>query len=104
MDHVSHSESLSVNEISTLQLELDAIHYWAVQNDIKLNGKKCKEMLINFLQDQPDVPRLCIDGLPLELVQSFKVLGLTLNDKLKWQENVEIMVKRRPNAYTSCAF
>ena len=73
MDHVSHSESLSVNEISTLQLELDAIHSWAVQNDIKLNGKKCKEMLINFLQDQPDVPCLCIDGLPIRVLSRMSV-------------------------------
>ena len=94
VDDITLSESLSINEISTLQLELDAIQSWAVQNDMKLNGKKCKEMLISFLYDQPDIPRLCIDGLPLELVHTFKVLGLTLNDKLKWQENVEIMVKK----------
>ena len=43
---------------------------------------------------KPDVPRLCINGLPLELAHWFKVLGLTLNDKLKWQENVELMVKK----------
>ena len=54
-------------------------------------------MVISFLQDQPDVPRLCIDGLPLELVHSFKVLGLTLNDKLKWQENIETLVKKAAN-------
>ena len=94
VDDVSLSESLSINEISTLQLELDAIYSWAAQNDMRLNGKKCKEMLISFLHDQPDVPRLCINGLPLELVHSFKVLGLTLNDKLKWQENVELVVKK----------
>ena len=94
VDDVSLSESLSINEISTLQHELDAFHFWAAQNDMKLDGNKCKEMLISFFQDQPDVPRLCIEGLPLELVHSFKVLGLKLNDKLKWQENVEILVKK----------
>ena len=50
---------------------------------MKLNGKKCKEMTISFLRDQPDVSRLCIDGVHLELVHSFKVLGLKLNDKPK---------------------
>ena len=42
MDDVTLSQSLSINVISTLQLELDAIQYWAVQNDMKLDGKKCK--------------------------------------------------------------
>ena len=51
-------------------------------------------MLITFLYDQPNIPRLYVDGLPHELVHTFKVLGLTLNDKLKWQENIEIMVKK----------
>ena len=66
--------------------KLDALQSWVVQNNMKLTPKKCKEMLISFLQDQPDVPRLYIDGLPLELVNLFKVFGLTLNDKPKWQE------------------
>jgi site-specific recombinase XerD len=48
VDDVSISESLSKNEISTLQSDLDAIHSWAAENDMKLNGKKCKEMLINL--------------------------------------------------------
>ena len=34
VDDITLSESLSVNEISTLQLELDAIQSWAVQNDM----------------------------------------------------------------------
>ena len=49
---------------------------------------------VNFLQEQPDVPHFCIDRLPLELFHLFKVLGLTLNDKLKWQENVKTLVKK----------
>ena len=51
-------------------------------------------MLNSFVQDQLDVPRLCINESPLELVHWFKVLCLTFNDKLKWQENIEIMVKK----------
>ena len=50
---------------------------------MELNGKKCKQMIISFLQNQPDVPRLCIDGLALDLVHSFNAQGLTLNNKLK---------------------
>jgi hypothetical protein len=93
VDDVTNSESISINELSTLQSELDVLHSWAAQNDRKLNEKKCKEMIISFLQNQPDLPRLCIDWLPLDLVHSFEALGLTLNNKLKWKENVEIMVK-----------
>ena len=54
---------------------------------MKLNGKKCKEMTIRFLRNQPDIPRLCIDGQLLDLVSSSKVLGVTFNNKLKWSDN-----------------
>ena len=54
----------------------------------KLDGDKCIEMIISFLLDEIDIPRrLCIENALLELVTSFKVLGVTLNNKLKWQDN-----------------
>ena len=37
-----------------------------------MNGKKCKEMITSFLQNQPDILRFCIDGQPLDLVSSCK--------------------------------
>ena len=61
---------------------------------MKLNGKKCKEMIVSFVRSENDIPRLLIDGLPLDLVPSFKILGLTMNNKLKWQDNTEALVKK----------
>ena len=62
-------------------------------NNMKLNGNKCEEMIISFLCDEIDIPRLCIENVPLELVTSFKVLVVTLNNKLKWQDNTVAMIK-----------
>jgi hypothetical protein len=39
-------------------------------------------------------PELHIDELPLDLVSSFKVLGITINSKLKRQVNTEVLVKK----------
>ena len=61
---------------------------------MKLNGIKCKEMIISFLRNEIAIPRLRIDELTLELVESFKALGLTINNKLKWQNNTEAIVKK----------
>ena len=61
---------------------------------MKLNGKKCKEMIVSLLCNEIDIPRLCIEETPLELVTSFKVLGMTLNNKLNWQDNTLVIVKK----------
>ena len=61
---------------------------------MKLNGIKCKEMIISFLRNEIAISRLRIDELTLELVESFKALGLTINNKLKWQNNTEAIVKK----------
>ena len=63
---------------------------------MKLNGKKCKEMLISFLQyrltyDSP----IYIDGKQVESVSSFKLLGVMLNDDLSWADHVDYVVKRQ---------
>ncbi|CAB4042371.1 Hypothetical predicted protein [Paramuricea clavata] len=88
------SETVNRNEISTLQSDLDAIETWTKNNNMKLNGIKCKEMIISFLRNETVISRLCIDELSLELVDSFKVLGVTINNKLKWQDNTEAIVKK----------
>ena len=65
---------------------------WAEQNDMRLNVKKCKEMVICFLRQSPNIVSLHIN--PLSIVSSFKVLGVTFNDHLKWNDNVNILVKK----------
>ncbi len=61
---------------------------------MKLNGIKCKEMIISFVRNEIAIPGLRIDELTLELVDSFKALGLIINNKLKWQNNTEAIVKK----------
>ena len=51
-------------------------------------------MIISFLHDEVDTPQLCIENIPLEPVTSFKVLDVTLNNKLKWQENTAVIIKK----------
>lgn len=94
VDDVTISESLSVHDQSTLQSDLDEIQQWAESNDMRLNVKKCKEMTINFLRKSPVISPLYINGTPLDVVSSFKVLGITLNHQLKWSDNVDMIVKK----------
>jgi hypothetical protein len=70
MDDVSISESLSRNSESRMQNHLDEVNTWADNNIMKLNPKKCKEMHVFFLKEQPILERLNLRGHPLEIAVS----------------------------------
>ena len=76
-DNYSHwkfVDDVTISEVVTTLNESD-LHRSASENDMKLNGRKCKEMIISFLRCDLDCPILEIDGHQLECVATFKVFG-----------------------------
>ena len=55
---------------------------------MKLNAKKCKQLQICFLKEDPQLLPLIIDGDTLETVQSHKALGLIIQNNLKCDEQI----------------
>ena len=94
VDDVTISEVTSLGEASSLQKDINCIWQWAQQNNMNLNPKKCKIMTICPLRSKPVSPMLSINNLPLEEVSSYKVLGLTLCDTLKWIDNTNEIVSK----------
>ena len=80
--------------MSSLQNDIDYISQWAQEKNMNLNPKKCKIMTICPLKNKPVSPMLSINNLPLEAVSSYKVLGLTLCDTLKWNDNTNDIVSK----------
>ena len=70
VDDVSTSEGMAKNSNSNMQSNLDSICSWSLQNYMKLNVKKCKELRICFLKDKPELSPLLTDEQALEIVQS----------------------------------
>ena len=62
---------------------------------MKLNCKKCKEMVISFLQYRlsQDNP-IYVDGTLVESVSSFKLLGVMLRSDLSWCDQVDYVIKK----------
>ena len=93
------SRFLDGNTISDLRVEevkeaLSPIHNWATINWMNLNIKKCKEIRICFSRQQPPLPSLSNDNHHLDIVTSYKVLGLTLQNDLKWGSHIDDMVRK----------
>ena len=60
----------------------------------ELNLKKFKEMIIDFRRNKTIIPPIVIDGQQLERVTAYKLLGLWVEDDLKWKSNVKYLVKK----------
>ena len=88
------TETLTRDQPSSLQATLESINQWCEKNDMRLNTKKCKEVLICFWKHKPDVSPLILNNQPIEVVKSAKLLGLTFNDHLKWNDQVGQIVKK----------
>ena len=95
VDDVTISEIVPTREVSILQNELDAISDWRNTNNMKLNPKKCKEMIVTFRRDIEHPPTsLVVDNISLERVESYKLLGLTMQNNLKWDLHVSEIVTK----------
>ena len=65
-----------------------------------MNERKCKELQIGFSKLINQFEPIKIHNTPLEVVESTKILGLTLSDDLKWNEHVlQIVKKARKRLY-----
>ena len=73
----------------------------AQNNNMQINPKKTKEMVINFTKEAITQP-LTINGESVECVHEIKLLGLWINDRLNWNTHAEdIYAKAAKRLYTS---
>ena len=56
---------------------------------MKLNVTKTKEFIISFVKDPKLLDPLTVNSLPLESINTTKLLGVHLSSDLKWSTHVE---------------
>ena len=80
----------SASDLGTIPQQIaDGVEKWCAINKMRLNPSKCKVLLVNP-SSQPDtalslslsLPTL--SGLPVEVVSSYKYLGVILTGELNW--------------------
>ena len=83
------------NSPSLLNVVVDDIHAFAVNNNMRLNPPKCKSMTVDFLQYNTCVPRpIAVGGSDIEQVPTFKLLGVHLSENLTWAVHCDYIVKK----------
>ena len=67
------------NSPSLLNVVVDDIHAFAVDNNMRLNPRKCRTMTVDFLHYNSRVPLpIAVGGSEIEQVSRFKLLGVHL--------------------------
>ena len=74
--------------------EIDLFVSWCDANFLLLNVEKTKELVIDFGRKKVEVSPVVINGREVEIVQSYKYLGVHLDSKLDWKKNTDSVFKR----------
>ena len=95
MDDLTVLEVVPRNSPSLLNVVVDDIHAFAVNNNMRLNPRKCKSMTVDFLHYSSCVPRpIAVGGSDIEQVPTFKLFGVHLSEGLTWAVHCDYIVKK----------
>ncbi|KAI4881889.1 hypothetical protein NFI96_006948 [Prochilodus magdalenae] len=67
---------------------------WCTTNHLKLNITKTKEMCIDFRRSRPSQQPISIKGFDVEVVRSYKYLGVHLDERQDWSVNTDSVYKK----------
>jgi hypothetical protein len=70
------------------------------ENQFKLNETKCKDLRFGFCKPRATFDPIIVNGEILEVVDSAKILGLSVSNNLKWNNHIDqIISKARKRLY-----
>ena len=93
-DHCTQHQVVSAASGSNLQQSINGVNNRATLNRMTINVKTTKDMWISFIDAVPEPPRLHIGNEPIERVNVFKLLGVSIQNNLKWNAHVEEIIKK----------
>lgn len=67
---------------------------WCRANHLHLNTSKTKEMVVDFRRSQPQLQPVTIEGDIVEVVETYKYLGLHLDHRLDWSVNTDVLYRK----------
>ena len=95
VDDTTISETISKNQDSYIQAAVDTLANRVTADKFQLNESKCKELRINFgSKNTTSFDSVVVNGMPIELVTSAKILGLNVSSDLKWNRHIDSIIKK----------
>ena len=94
VDDTTASEVVGKGEVSSAQIIADKVAEWSLANRVQLNNEKCKELRISFARNKARFEAIRVHGKELELVDSAKLLVITITSDLSWNTHVNDVIKK----------
>ena len=82
------------NNDDEYRLCIDFVNTWCKDNFLNLNIDKTKEIIWDFRRTKSTVTPVEIDNRKVEIVDSYKYLGLIIDDKLTFTKHVQTQMKK----------
>ena len=67
---------------------------WCQDNNLSLNVSKTKELIMDYRKRWAEQAPINIDRAVVEQVESFKLLGVHIANKLSWSKHTKTVVTR----------
>lgn len=79
-----------------INISLEIVEKWMNRNKLKMNAEKTKYMIIRSVRKElkGNIVLKCMDGTELQRVQMMKYLGIMIDDKLRFKDHCEYMLKK----------
>ncbi len=74
--------------------EVKELAVWCSLNKLELNTLKTVEMIVDLRRNPPALPPLTIMNSTVTAVESFRFLGTTISQDLKWDNHIDSIVKK----------
>lgn len=88
---------ISDNNEEAYREEVEHLTHWSKDNNLALNSKKTKDLDLDFRRHrQGDHQPISIGGEAVEMVHSFRFLGVHINQDRSWNTNTTAVAKTGP--------
>ena len=94
MDDTTASEVFPKGNVSTAQNIADHVMQWSEEDRLQLHPDKCKELRISFSKDLVVLDQVILNSKEIELVESAKLLRVTISNNLTWHAQIKEASKR----------
>ncbi len=99
MDDTTASEVFPKGNVSTAQNIADHVMQWSEEDRLQLHPDKCKELRISFSKDLVVLDQVILNSKEIELVESAKLLRVTISNNLTWHAQIKEVIKKPARDY-----